>query len=100
MFQVEIFTTDSSSDQINPVTVLQGNYPNPFNPETTISFSLAAAAPVELVIFNVKGEKVRTLIKSRLNANNYNVVWDGRDEDNRKLAGGYDVQIKSRNIYS
>jgi len=68
---------------------LIGNYPNPFNPTTTIKFSNAdAAAKVELVVFNMKGEKVRTLMNTTLPAGDHFVTWNGKDDYNRNVASG------------
>ncbi len=100
MVQVIISGTDNSSDQITSVTVLEGNYPNPFNPQTTINFNLSESSPVELSIFNVKGEKVRSLINGTLTADNYNIIWNGRDDSNRKLAGGVYMYKLKAGVYT
>ncbi|MCD4650754.1 MAG: T9SS type A sorting domain-containing protein, partial [Candidatus Cloacimonetes bacterium] len=72
------------------------NYPNPFNPETTISYNLAEATPVELNIYNLKGQLVRTLVSEVQNAGNYSVVWKGTDTDNNTVSSGiYLYQIKT-----
>ncbi|MCF7913380.1 MAG: T9SS type A sorting domain-containing protein [Candidatus Cloacimonetes bacterium] len=62
------------------------NYPNPFNPETTISFSLPEKSEIELSIYNVKGQKVKTLIAGSYEKGNHAVVWNG-DEESGKPAG-------------
>lgn len=67
---------------------LHQNYPNPFNPETNISFDLAAARSVRLVVYNVLGRKVKTLIDDFLSAGNHQVVWDGRDDNGQASASG------------
>jgi hypothetical protein len=60
------------------------NYPNPFNPTTTIRFSLPDNARVSVEIFNTLGEKVRTLIHGEVyQAGSYNVMWDGKDNYGR-----------------
>ncbi|MCD4796021.1 MAG: lamin tail domain-containing protein, partial [Candidatus Cloacimonetes bacterium] len=69
-------------------TELTGNYPNPFNPETNISFALEEAGKVTLEIYNIKGEKVRTLVKGDLEAAYHNVTWNGKDNSGRKVASG------------
>jgi len=68
--------------------LLAQNYPNPFNPATQISFELPAATFVRLDIFNVLGQRVRTLADRFMSAGNYNVVWRGDDTYGRKVASG------------
>jgi hypothetical protein len=63
-------------------------YPNPFNPSTTINFSLTHSGQVEIVIYNVKGQKVRTLIDCMMSPGNSRVIWNGMDEENRKASSG------------
>ena len=59
------------------VTKLLGNYPNPFNPSTTISFSVAQTSSfVNLEIYNMKGQKVKQLVNGPLSAGRHCVVWD------------------------
>lgn len=68
---------------------LQGNYPNPFNPATTLSFELAQAGPMTLQIVDVKGRLVRTLVAGGMyEAGTHSVRWDGRDESRGMAAAG------------
>jgi len=62
--------------------------PNPFNPRTTIRFSLARSGPVRLVIYDVGGREVRTLLRTSLAAGMHTCVWDGAGDDGRMLAAG------------
>ncbi len=55
------------------------NYPNPFNPVTTIRYSLARAVPVQLELFNVLGERVAVLVNAPQTAGHHSVVWDARE---------------------
>jgi hypothetical protein len=59
---------------------LAQNYPNPFNPETMIQYSLLAPGQVKLEIFDLLGQKIRTLVNAHQPADNYSVVWDGKNE--------------------
>ena len=72
------------------------NTPNPFNPETNISFQLPTNETVKLEIYNILGEKIKTLVKDNLNAGYYNFLWNGYDEAGAKMSSGiyiYRVQI-------
>ncbi len=70
------------------VTQLGGNFPNPFNPETNIAFSIAEDADVQIDIYNVKGQKVKTLVNERLDRGEYNLVWAGEDDHSKKVGSG------------
>ena len=67
---------------------LEANMPNPFNPVTTIRFTLEHATPVKLVVYNTAGQRVRTLIDGARYAGSHNIVWDGKDAMGRKCASG------------
>lgn len=64
------------------------NYPNPFNPSTTIEFQLPEAAHVSLVIYNMLGQKVRSLVNQRMEPGYYRRVWDGRDDRGIRVSSG------------
>ena len=70
------------------VSELSGNYPNPFNPETTIEYSLAVEDEVEISIYNIRGQQVKTLIRARQDAGHHQVVWDGRDSSGHISSSG------------
>jgi len=73
----------------NPFTnSLIGNYPNPFNPQSTISYSIAEPAVVTIEIFNLKGQKVKTLINEELQAGSHTVVWSGKDTKGKDVSSG------------
>jgi hypothetical protein len=75
---------------------LAQNYPNPFNPTATIEYALPKPAMVELRIFNILGQAVRTLVNEEKGAGYYQVVWDGKDEVGRTVSTGiYLYQIKA-----
>jgi len=86
--RVEAGTANNDPGSIPLVTELEGNYPNPFNPETTISFSTKEAGPVRVRVFNVKGQLVRDLVDGNLPAGYHRVVWDGKDSSNRGVSSG------------
>lgn len=75
----------------NPIinyTKLENNYPNPFNPSTTICYELAENCNVELAIFNTKGQLVRTLICGRQDCGEYSVTWNGKDNEDYNVTSG------------
>jgi hypothetical protein len=78
------------------LTSLNGNYPNPFNPETTISFTLQQSGHVSLEIYNIRGQKVATVVDGNFEAGNHNVVWNGKTDQNRVAGSGiYFYRMKS-----
>lgn len=72
------------------------NYPNPFNPSTTLAFSLPAEGIVRLSVYNIRGQLVRELINGSMPRGFHKVVWDGRDNGNRSVSSGlYYVRIET-----
>lgn len=64
------------------------NYPNPFNPETKIVFNLPESGRVKLEIFNIKGQKVKTLADCFFEKRTHSVIWKGKDNNNKSVASG------------
>lgn len=81
-------TATGIGNNLPMVTEMIGNYPNPFNPVTNIRFSLSSDAQVSLSIYNIKGQKVKTLIDKELPVGYHTVIWDGRDDDDKKVSSG------------
>jgi flagellar hook assembly protein FlgD len=72
------------------------NYPNPFNPITTIEFTLDKNTDVELAIYNLLGEKIKTLVNSKLQGGLHSVQWDGTNEAGVKVGTGiYYYMVKT-----
>jgi len=67
---------------------LSKNYPNPFNPSTTINYELSTAGLVTLVIYDLKGSKVKTLVQEHQDINYHNVVWNGLNNSGQSVASG------------
>jgi len=86
---------------LHPIDKLS-NYPNPFNPATTISFSVAQTSSfVSLEIYNLKGQKVKQLVSSQLSAGKHSVVWDGKDNSGKLVSSGiyfYSLNMNHKTI--
>jgi len=100
-----IVTIEQTSTENSPASIrteLIGNYPNPFNPETTISFSTTESTEnTEITIYNMKGQKVRTLVNEILPAVQHSVVWDGKDEKEEPVSSGiYFYKLKTEDYES
>lgn len=78
---------------------LKQNYPNPFNPETTISFSIPIDGKVDLSIYNIKGQKVKTLVHDELERGSHQVIWNSKDNTGKSVATGiyfYKMSVNSK----
>jgi len=86
---IEKTTGAGADDLVVPaVTRMNNNYPNPFNPSTTISFSLKENAEVTLKVYNIKGELVNTLVNETMDAGRHQIIWEGEDKYSRPCASG------------
>lgn len=75
---------------------LFNNYPNPFNPTTTIIFQISQAGNVKINIFDISGRLIKQLINEQIDAGEYSTIWDGRDNNGKKVSSGiYFYQIIS-----
>ena len=90
------FTKDAPDDVVGSkddnvpehVTMLGQNYPNPFNPTTKIEFSIKDNSQVELAVYNIAGQKVKTLKKEVMSAGNHSVIWNGKDNSGKDVSSG------------
>lgn len=79
-----------------PEQISLENYPNPFNPATTISYSLPASGKVELTIYNMLGQKIRSLIHMYQFAGQHKIIWDGKNAQGIKMPSGiYIYRLRS-----
>ncbi len=78
---------DQVHEAVHPVA-LYPNFPNPFNPETTIRYSLGSPQEVSLEIFNIKGQKVATYNPGMQSAGTHSFVWQGKDDSGRNVSSG------------
>jgi len=90
---VESITPNTNSDLIPEVTSIDKIYPNPFNPETIISFDLAEAGNVNLSVYNIKGQRVTELVNEHQEAGQHNVVWNADGQ----ASGIYFVKMHTAN---
>ena len=80
---------------------LMQNCPNPFNPQTKIKFSLPSTEFVHLEIFNIEGQKIRSLINNVYNSGKHSVLWDGKDDKGNNVSSGvYIYQIRAGKFYN
>ncbi|MCP4708241.1 MAG: T9SS type A sorting domain-containing protein [Planctomycetes bacterium] len=78
------------------VFAVEQNYPNPFNPITTIRYALPRSGPVEIRVYNIAGQQVKTLVDEKQKAGYYSVVWDGRNEQGNQVSSGtYFYMVKA-----
>lgn len=78
------------------IPMISSNYPNPFNPTTTIEYSIPQSCRVGLNIYNIKGQKVRTLVNSETERGRHRIVWNGRDDGNQSVASGvYFIRLEA-----
>ncbi len=80
---------NENQNDIAPITTrLYNNYPNPFNPETTISFDLPQRGRVELVVYNLRGQKVKSLINEEMDMGVHKIIWNGTNNQGKEVASG------------
>ncbi len=83
-----IITATPENPPAAPETALLGNYPNPFNPSTSIALALKQAGPVRIDIFNPRGQLLKTLVDAELPDGQHVLAWDGRDQAGHPLGSG------------
>lgn len=82
-----LVSIDDSYGLIAPISFIS-NFPNPFNPYTTISFELNKSGITKIEILNIKGELVKTIIETTLSAGSHKIEWNGRDNEGNSTASG------------
>jgi hypothetical protein len=85
---VDVITGIGDVNTVPTSYAVSQNYPNPFNPSTTIKYQLPQTSDVQLQIFNVLGQKVRTLLNSKVEAGYHEAIWDGRNDLGHQVASG------------
>lgn len=85
---IRVPQSDSSSPPIPIKTGLTSLYPNPFNPDLRIGYSLDKSSPVKIVVANLRGQVIRTLVNENKTAGMHEYLWDGSDNQGRKCSSG------------
>jgi len=80
--------TGSEQDEIPEIEISLSNHPNPFNPTTTIQYNLVNDSNIELSIFNINGQKVKTLINENQTKGQHSSTWDGTDNNQKSVSSG------------
>jgi hypothetical protein len=88
--------TPGATPPAPPASLTLTNYPNPFNPVTTVSYTLPAAGQTKIEVFNVRGQLVKTLIDGNQAPGAYTVIWNGSTDDGNHAASGvYFIRLQS-----
>lgn len=92
---------DAPISEINAIATLEGNYPNPFNPTTTVKYNMEESANVSIDIYNVKGRKVKTLVNDVQSAGSHTEVWNGSNDNGETVGSGiYFMKMRAGNVES
>jgi len=98
-----LVTIEEPGTRVSTLTndfLLRQNYPNPFNPETIIEYLVPKRGMVELNIYNLLGQKIRSLLNEEKPAGTYQILWDGRDDYGNQVATGmYLYQLRGENAF-
>ncbi len=93
---LNVVETKSDDNLIPLITNLNGNYPNPFNTETTIKYQVSEDSMVKILIYNIKGQLVKTLVNEIKEKGYHTVIWDGSDNNHKLVSSGiylYKLQV-------
>lgn len=98
-FGITVGVEDDGVSEIPNDFSLSNNYPNPFNPSTNIKYTLPSAGNVRLVVYNMLGEEVKTLVNTNQQKGSYSVTWDGKNNYGNKVSSGmYIYRLKADNF--
>ena len=85
-YLTDYVSANNNEYDINKITI--SNFPNPFNPTTTIEFSIKNDSNIELSIYNIKGQKITTLIQNEFTKGNHSIIWNGDDNKGNLVSSG------------
>ena len=90
LIPIELVNVSTTLDSQKPIKEfsLRHNFPNPFNPNTTISYTIKEPGKDELYIFNIIGQEVKRLVDHNQDSGSYTIIWDGTDYAGEKVSGG------------
>lgn len=89
MIRAIVYTGTSNENELNPaLTLAASNFPNPFNPTTTISYSVPTSGPTTVKVYNLKGQEITTLVNKEMTSGNHSVVWNGTDSKGSSVSSG------------
>ena len=88
-----------TNDQLPKTNFHLSNYPNPFNPTTTIEFSVLEESTIEISIYNIKGQKMRSLLNDQITSGEHSIVWNSEDDNGERVSSGvYFIKMKTGNL--
>ena len=91
-----VLSADGTGSNLPQMLQLEHNYPNPFNPATTIQFGLNEDGPIELSVYDLRGQKISTLVNGYLQAGYHRATWNGIDQKGKPVSSGiYIYELKA-----
>ena len=100
IFVAKLGNDASVENEIIPTKMELSNYPNPFNPITTISFSLQNDSNIELSVFNIKGQMIKSLLSDQMSVGEHSIIWNGEDDAGKNVSSGvylYKLNVNGKN---
>jgi len=94
---LELTIEEETGDSMLPATSLGRSFPNPFNPSGTIFYHLNETEQVNLSIYNIRGQKIKTLVNEHQSEGTHQIIWQGIDESNRSVSSGvYFIKMRTK----